>query len=669
MTVVFRNTDSFKSQVTKAFVDFLTSTGSSFPEENVLHNYRTFNYVVTLGIVSKDEFKNGTYRTKGLDYIVFQSHGKPLADFGRSKPKGGSSTLGTISNIIQSVSELDYDFFLQEFYIKNAITKNRDIGTEFRLKILEPYGIETFLTSIYRGLKVKGYEAVGKGSAFVIKLEFVGYRDDKEEPEVIPFSTRHYPIIISEIKADLSKEGTVYQIKGAPLNDMGRYNDVNEIPQDINITGKTVGEMFKDLETKINAIIKTQAAESKFIPNEYKIEFFDFGDKGGVVEKISTSEMYNPDTDAGHRGYEIPKGTNNKYLFGSLNERVAPAENRQLTFTVNGKKGISKVIDDIIVDSMYVVSNILNNWRSGYDDKGMVEWWRVIPKVEILEFDNGKNMPAFRVIYQIVPRKVPWQKLASIFFPDTKAEVSDYEPFTVRRYDWSYTGKNKDILNFRLNLDYLLTRILSRNFGSSPGIPGQESAVTGEGVVVPKFSNVDSGPSDAETNSGNQTRESTAQSSDVGVRSSTETNPAFNMARDIFSAINSPFENSTFEMEILGDPMWLGTQFIDNISFVDPAKSALFTNDGGIAFRTIDPCVRVLAYGPKDFNADGFLAVGDSTQQRLLATWSGYFIVTHVESYFMDGTFRQKLSGYRLTRTDMKRLSKNIEELKNGIGK
>ncbi len=467
----------------------------------------------------------------------------------------------------------------------------------------------------------------------------------------------------------MSKEGTVYQLNGAPLNDLGRYNHINEIPQDITITGKTVGSMLKDLENKLNQIVKAQAAQSKFKPNEYVIEFFDFGDKDGIVEKISTSEMYNPDSDAGHRGYEVPKGSNNKYLFGSLNERVAPAENRELTFTVNGKKGVSKIIDDVIVDSMYVVSNILNNWRSGYDSSGMVAWWRVIPKVEIIDFDNGKNMPVFRVIYQITPRKVPWQKLASIFFPDTKAEVEDYEPFTVRRYDWSYTGNNKDILNFKINLDFLRTRILSRNFGGSPGIPGQSSAVTGEGVINPQFSNNNSGRSDPENNSGGQTVESTNNVKEVGVRSAQETNPAFNMARDIFSAINFPYENTNFSMEILGDPMWLGTQFIDNISFVDPAKSALFTNDGGIAFRTIDPCVRVLAYGPKDFNADGFLAAGDSNQQKLLSTWSGYFIVTQVESYFADGTFKQKLSGYRLTRTDMKRLSKNIEELQRGIGK
>lgn len=672
MTVVFRNTEKFKDQVSQAFVDTLTGSGSKFPDENILHNYRTFNYTVTLGIVSKEELKSGAYRTRGLDYIVFQSHGKPAVNSG----KRAASELGQVADVLMSMSNRnnDYDFLLKDLYIKNTITKNRDIGTEFKLKILEPYGIETFLTSLYEGFTAKGYiNTSGRSAAFVLKLEFVGYRDDKEEPEIIPFTTRYYPLILSNIKAEISQEGTIYDLTGAPLNDTGRYSDVNTLPQDINVTGETVEEMFKDLEKKLNQLMRSQSTKSGLLATEYKIEWL--GESGqpakdkDITYKILKSKMYDPDVDTAHKEFLKPGGPDNRYLFGIVNERTVPAENRKLTFNLNAKKGISNILDDIIVDSRYVVDRIMENWRSGYDSKtGMLEWWRVVTKVEYLDFDFNKNMPNFRIIYQIIPRKLPWQKLATIFFPDAQADTSDYEPFTVRRYDWNYTGKNKDVLSFRQHQDFLISRILPRNFGSNVDVPGKNVASTGNDTQQPEFKAVNQRDGrTAATNSGNITTEDSRNISQVGIRSNQETNPSFDLARDIFSIINTPYEQTTFNIEILGDPMWLGTQFIDNISFVDPARSFMFTSDGGIAFRTFDPCVRVLAYGPKDFNSAGFLAPGDSAQEQLLATWSGYYMVTGVESFFSEGTFKQKLTGYRMTTTEMKKIASSLERLRTSL--
>jgi hypothetical protein len=167
-------------------------------------------------------------------------------------------------------------------------------------------------------------------------------------------------------------------------------------------------------------------------------------------------------------------------------------------------------------------------------------------------------------------------------------------------------------------------------------------------------------PSVASNNSGNITQENSSKSGDVtSARPSNETNPLFSLAKDVNDLINSTTENIVFEMEILGDPMWMGTQFVDNTNFLDPSVSQLYTTDGGIAMRTIDPCVRVIAYAPRDFNNDGFLVTGGSDQDRLASEWSAYYMVTEVESYFQNGTFKQKLSGYRLSKTDMIKTQKN----------
>jgi hypothetical protein len=73
--------------------------------------------------------------------------------------------------------------------------------------------------------------------------------------------------------------------------------------------------------------------------------------------------------------------------------------------------------------------------------------------------------------------------------------------------------------------------------------------------------------------------------------------------------------------------------------------------------RTIDPCIRVIAYAPSDINADGFLATSND-QDKKVSEWSAYYMIYEIESFFTGGVFKQKLKGYRLTDTDMKKAAK-----------
>ncbi len=674
MSNISRLTEQVKQDAKDSFKDFLLNTflGDQYPQTNILHNYRTFNYNVTLAIVSAQEFKTGSYRTNGLDYILFQSHGKPAN--GRNYVRSGVKTLDSLQSIVgtfSNLSENKWDFYLQDLYIKSSFTAKRDIGAEFRLRIVEPYGMDTFIKAITKGLAVKGYKDFGRANAFVLKIEFVGYKDDKETPEVIPYSTRHYPIIISEFKADVTEKGTVYEIIGAPLNDTGRYNDLNVIPQDFSLSGPTVKDILvgeKGLLKFLNQTPKKGKEDVEFKPVEYDIAFLDDDGRpsengGEIISKILASKMYNPNTDAGQVAFKVPK---NEYIeVKGLAENLA--ENKEITFNVSGKIGIAKMIDSLITESYYVKEKIVKNFQGEFLKDGMVGWWRVVPKVEITGFDDKKNMPTFKVTFMVSPRRVPWQKLASIFFPDTKAEPEDYERFCTRRYEWNYTGNNRDVLNFKINYDQLLVRTLAANLGKmaldsnalkpSQGASQQAIEAKAGAVTVPTIQETKQAVVGAIT--GNKTVESTEQRSTARVSSSTETSADANLARDISALLNNPTENVNVEMEILGDPMWLGTQFIDNLSFIDPAKSDLYTNDGGIAMRTIDPCIRVIAYAPSDFNSDGYLSTsGLSDQDKRVSDFSAYYMIFEIENFFSDGVFKQKIKGYRLTDTDMKKAAK-----------
>jgi hypothetical protein len=665
MSIISRATQQIKDQAKETFRDFLLTTfiGDEYPQQNILHNYRTFNYNITLAVVSKEEFKKGTYRTVGLDYPIFQSHGKPIN--GAPIVRNGSKKLEDFQNFLGSINNLKdnkWDFYLQDLYIRSAFTAKRDIGSEFRLKIVEPYGMDTFYRSILEGLRVKGYADFGKGNAFILKIEFVGYRDDKDTPEIIPFSTRYYPLIISNLSSEVTQEGTVYELHGSPLNDTGRFSDVNVIPQDFSISGNTVKELLtgKDgLTAFLNQTLKKEKLDSNFIPHEYAIEFLNEEgrsvDNGGkIISKILSSKMYNPNLNEGSRSFSTPT---TQYISAvSLDQTIV--ENKDVRFNVSGKYGIAKIIDSIIAESYYAKDMILRKFQGDFLEDGMLPWWRISTRIELIEFDTAKNLPVLKIVYLVAPRKVSYTKLASIFFPNTQADPEDYEKFCTRRYEWNYTGNNRDILSFRINYDALNVRLFSANLGKMSKEPGENVPAQGSEIQTTIIKPNKEAKTSPDDNASNKSMENVDQRIDGVITNSLTATPEANIARDINAMLNSPQYNVNMEMEILGDPMWLGTQFIDNQSFVDINKSDLYTSDGGIAMRTIDPCVRVIAYAPSDINSEGFLAPSSNVDQnKRVSDFSAYYNVYEIESFFSNGIFKQKIKGYRDAKTDMKKAS------------
>lgn len=640
--------DNTVTNFKESLLNYFTGT-DGFPSENILHRYRTFNYNVTLAVVSPQEFNSGSYKKTGFDHVLFASYGRN--DLGVTA-KSASNFLNNFQTVIQGLyNEVNpaFDLYLQDLSITSTFTAKRDIGTEFKLKILEPYSTDAFITRIMEGLQKKGYQAFNRSNAFVMRIDFVGWRDDKEVPEVIPFSTRYYPLIITNMKVNITQEGTTYDITGVPLNDTGRHNDLNVISEPFTLkakAGSTIDDVLKDLFEQINAYEQKTAKGKQYLPNEYAYKFLP------DTTDISQSKMFDPLNDAGGKAtayapdsYIAPKKNNAN--------ATAPAEKGTVQFTVNTGIGISNVVDNIIADSKFIVEKINNNFEGLIGTNGQVKWWRIIPEVELLKHDPAKNIQARKTTYLISPWYINQDRLKGLFSPGTNMSIPKITQ-VARTYEWLYTGNNRDIINFKIQYDQMFARIITANLGTAPQQPGQgDSSMTEEkkeykfspvkeiGNVLNWASNKLSSATvtESKNNSGSSTNTSRAG----------ESNPAHPMVHSMAKIFHSPYENLMFDMDILGDPMWLGTQFIDSTSTT--RGSNLFTVDGGIAMRSVDPIVKVLAYAPKDFNRDGLLTTEGSAQG--LSSWSAFYNVTGVQSSFKGGQFTQKITGYRQGIADM----------------
>jgi hypothetical protein len=657
--------------------DFLNLllTGSTFPASNVLHQYRTFNYRVTLAIVSSEEKASQSYKTTGFDYIIFQSHGKNTDGI----TPGGSAVLNKIQSFVNtatSAGKNTYNFYLDDLYIHSYMGGGKDFATSVKMKIVEPYSMDTFLSSIMTGLAAKGFKTFDKSCCFVLKVDFVGYREDADDAEVVPYSTRYYPIAITTLNANLTSQGTVYELTGAPLNDFAKHDDVNIVQESMTLKGKTVGDMIQDLEDTLNKLGDARKTDSGIVPNKYKIIFVNEKDEEVkaikdslvVTSAIKASPVFNTQDDAGVRDFLKDK---TKYTSVKILTKTENAEEPEMSLTVNGQLGITTIIDGIICDSYFLVDRLKVNWEGKYDEDGQLSWWRVIPNIE-----NGRWIPSLGVYqkfitFKIVPRKVHYTKLTSIFVPDHVAPAASYTSMVARTYEWNYTGNNKDVLSFNINFNQLWAKLITGNYGKKTEQQGASKGVrTADGQVIKSNDGgtIDRLAKTVDIATGKQVEHSASSTgfsiatnssnSNAQLRTSSETNPLWDLSRDVFAIINNPNEQISLNMEILGDPMWLGTQFIDDGAKVG-GGSKLFTVDGGIAIRTVDPIIRVLAYSPRDINSEGFIAPNKG-ETKALSSYSAHYTVNEIESFFQNGVFKQRIKGNRNTIQDLSQLNTTV---------
>ena len=644
--------------------DLLAKTllGTDYPSENILHNYRIFTYRITLAVVSAEEHQTQSYKQTGFDYVIFSSHGK-IPDTGPITSNAGSKTLAEIQKFTSMLSDStskNYDFFLEDLHIKSYMSSVRDWATDIRLKVVEPYSVDTFLTSIATGVGQKRYRNLDKSTVFVIKIDFVGYSDKSEIPEVIPYTTRYYPVYFKTFKANLTQQGTTYDITCAPLNDSARLDDVNVIPQTLKASGNTVGEVLKSLEDSLNSIRKDNKAQANTLTNRYKIVFVDEENK--IIDSpIAAYKMFDPLTDKGNMKFLENKKS---YIELVKDKDVATnnSQERKISFNVNGKDGIINIVDNIITDSYYVVDKIRTEFKNAHDGEGFVDWWRISASLKDIEFDPGTNTNVREVLIKISPRKVQYSKLISLFNPTYVTPAKDFEKMTARKYEWLFTGNNKDIINFNITFNQMWFKMLSSKLGRTAATPGESKEIAKNQEQPKQTSNalpVESGSNDPVYPG--SAKVTYREPLDAKVRDGGETVPMHALARDINALVNNPYEQVEADIEILGDPMWLGTQFIDNGAVVGAGKSRLFTTDGGAAFRTVDPIVRVLAYSPRDFDSKGFLS-NEENGTRDLSKLSAYYTVREVDSTFSNGVFKQKLKCNRATQQDLRNLNPSTED-------
>lgn len=210
---------------------------------------------------------------------------------------------------------------------------------------------------------------------------------------------------------------------------------------------------------------------------------------------------------------------------------------------------------------------------------------------------------------------------------------------SVKEYNYFYTGKNEDIIDFDITYNYSFIQAVFSDFGqltAAERVSTQRSAVSGQPTP-----NISPPVTDSGVTRGNPSVERfpffdrTASGSQLSDASS-------QLARQMHNIfINSNVDLINAEMKIWGDPYYLPT-ILGNYS--PPQQTSMLTQDSTINYLRNDVTVVVNFINPLDYEVAGPLMTFNN---EVNPAFSGVYQVLGVTSQFTKGQFVQDIKMLR----------------------
>ena len=611
------------------------------PFPNVLHQYSSYNYVLTLSAIStdycnSDNYRNGIKQSDGdLEIICRSGSGFPDSR--------------------QNTAEGKFEFFIDDLTINSAagmdqMTKNTN-ATGIRFTVTEPYSMGLF----YQSLQVAAIKCKHDNfiiSPYLLTIEFTGHVNADKLNVTIPSTTKYISMRISNIDMTVTGAGAVYNIEAYPWNEQA-YNTIHtEFATDISIKGKTVLEMTngstseaeKNLTAIVNARLK-QLSEKEGNPQQDIIGIVFPKDSsmadGTVTNEISDSSMgfdttrtAPPGTGKEDQVYDPKTGT---FFRNKLIANPSMAE-----FKFSQGSDLINAINQIILMSDYGRTALQN-----IDEKGMVKWWKVetqyfqIPGTELLKADGT---PPVYIVYKVIPYKV---HISQFTTPNTKlAGKESLNLQALKEYNYIYTGKNVDILDFQIKFDYgFYSTISADSTLEGAGLKTNAQLSNSASANAPQTSAPVKAADPKKTEIPTRLVRSKLRSSLSHGGGGGTDDAASTAARNFFDVVTNPASMVQLDMTILGDPYFLGDSGLGNYS-AQPTEYFNMNSDGAVNWQNGEVDVVVNFETPIDPNpVTGMYAFpSGNAKNKRINQFSGLYKVYLLESNFKQGKFTQTLS-------------------------
>lgn len=672
------------------------------PFPNVLHNYATFNYIWTLSVLSPNDinFPDESYRKGKLGPIILKS--------GSGKPAD------RISTVFRSPDnpEGKFDFFMDDVRINGTIGMDKTTGntnaTGLSFSITEPYSMGIFFQALQIAALESGYYN-WVDVPLLLRLEFFGHVDQYRQNIQIPGTTKYFPIKIRDIKMRVSGQGSKYQCEAIPWNEKAHSTTYSQIKTDMTISGSTVQEMIqygeKSLQKVVNdAYLEAIKRKEVKVPDQILILFptdLKTSDAEGVntdganAPTATVDPNKKPEKNANvlkrlgvvraSDNFNLVQNDNinpvgmanmgfNEFRQGekSFGKDNAVYDEKTQTFK-RGNISVSKTSGEAKFAQGTDIPNVINQvilasdyGRQALDpdkitEDGFINWWRIDTQMYVMDSDANIETTGVKpnlVVYRVVPYKVHHSKFMA---PNKPAKgVEKIKLSAIKQYDYLYTGKNLDILDFSIEFNAAFYTATSADSGKN-NVDVKRRAESG-GLAANKQGKVENNrptsqpvqQTEPKIELGTVTTTVRADKikSDSGNKGGPRADdPASLAARQFHDAITEGADMVELQMKILGDPFYLGDSGMGNYSAQATNLKGL-NGDGSINYQDGEVYINVRFRNPVDISRRTGLY--DFPSGSTVPQFSGLYRVSIVENSFSKGQFTQNLTLTRMVGQDVR---------------
>ena len=538
------------------------------------------------------------------------------------------------------------DFFIDNLQLNSIIAmsaanKTTNV-TEFSFTVNEPLG----LTLLDRLIYASQDDGAGDYSQqpYVLKIEFTGY-DDEGVALRLSEIDKWIPFKITEFDFSVGAKGTDYAIGAVVYNGTGLGTIQNTIPFNIELTGGGAVQDLFNAEIMVSSEVKEKGSlDSTFDTTEYK----------GLADALNTRQQDLLDEDKaevkdeyafvfesviGESDYKIDdvlglpenvvamvsgEGQDGfDKIKDDINTNRIGFNPDNKTFVINQGTSITEVINMIVKGSAYIRNQIKEEPTELNKDEP-IQWWKIYPTVELLDYDNKRRRYA---------QRVTWHVKSYFVFGRDIDNVGAQQPKGVHKiYNYLYTGKNLDVLDFdfKFNSAYFQARSV---LGATSRLSREASS---EPTADPKGSK---GTVETTGNSGNTQGDAKIDRTDF-------------ISADITQELmDNVVELATMDLEILGDPDYIFQNDIRPSLPPSEIDDRVYTPDGAINSTAREVYAYFSARTPVDYDdASGQMSFMDKSQNRYnseATLISAIYRVYSVNTVMSGGKFTQTLEMIR----------------------
>ncbi len=668
------------------------SSGISGPVPNILHSYASYNYIFTLSVLDDAQinFPNETYRKGILGQLILKSGSGNPSDRIPTPYKTSFNPSG------------GYDFFIEHLTVNSSIGFDKRTGntnaTGFKLKIVEPYSMGLFFEVLQTAALTAGHKNY-LDMPLLLTLEFKGHVDADLQNVQIDKTTKYFPLKLMGLNMKVTGKGSEYDIDAYPFNEKAYSSTYSQLKTDVSITGKTVSEMLQTGEKSLQKVLNDrlqQAVKRKDVnvadqilisfptdlktgafagspnddttrgnsatinPNSSGADLNLFKKLGVKTSSINKTQVQEDGTfnDIGKStmGFDLYNDGGTPFAKDNLAYDEATKTYKRGNITINPKEGEFKFAQgsDVVnaINQVILMSEYGRTALSQISPDGFVKWWRVETHLYYIPTDENLKKTGVKP-KMVVYRVVPYDASASMFLPPNTPNpgTEQQKAQVVKEYNYIYTGKNLDILDWNIEFNAGFYTAMNSDGGKNNGdkkiTENQSSAANAENVEAAQV------PQGQEPQKGqipttvikDGVLTSTAYKGGGGLDDN-----ASLAARQFHDAITSGNDMIALDLTILGDPYYLGDSGMGNYSAVSTDNRHI-TADGSMNYQNGEVQVLINFRTPVDINQQTGLYDFTSTS---ISQFSGLYRVLQVDSTFSRGKFTQVLKMVRLKNQEIK---------------